>query len=202
MAEIPPLENGDSLSLGEFLRRYDDMPGVKKAQLIEGVVHMPSPVRASHAESDGVVHLWLGYFAARHRLKFFPNATLLLDPENAYQPDAILCSAPRQGGRVWLNAKGYLCGSPELVVEVATSTASMDLREKLRVYRRLEVAEYIVWRTEEGELDWFILQEGRYERQEPDAQGSLVSRVFPGLVLDLKAALSLDKAAVLAALGE
>lgn len=201
MAEIPPLENGDSLSLGEFLRRYEDMPGVKKAQLIEGVVHMPSPVRISHARPDGLIHLWLGTYAARHDLEILPNATLLLDPENACQPDAILCSAPRQGGRVWLNAKGYLCGSPELVVEVATSTASMDLREKLRVYRRLEVAEYIVWRTEEGDLDWFILEEGRYERQEPDAQGRLASRVFPGLVLDLKAALALDKAAVLAGLG-
>jgi Uma2 family endonuclease len=196
----PPLENGDMLPLTEFIRRYEDMPGVKKAQLIEGVVHMPSPVRVTHAEPDGVIQLWLGVYAAENGLKTYPNATLLLDTENAFQPDAILCSPPRKGGRVWLNTKGYLCGSPELVVEIASSTASIDLRDKLRVYRRLEVAEYIVWRTEDAEIDWFVLEEGQFIKMKPDRHGKLRSRIFPGLVLDLAAALACDKAKVLAAL--
>lgn len=196
----PPLENGDMLPLTEFLRRYEDMPGVKKAQLIEGVVHMPSPVRVAHAEPDGVIQLWLGTYAAENGLKTYPNVSLLLDTENAFQPDAILCTSPRKGGRVWLNTKGYLCGSPELVVEIASSTASIDLRDKLRVYRRLEVAEYIVWRTEDAEIDWFVLDEGRYLKMKPDRHGKLRSRVFPGLVLDLAAALACDKAKVLATL--
>jgi Uma2 family endonuclease len=133
-------------------------------------------------------------------LKLYPNATLILDTENAFQPDAILCSAPQKGGRVWLNPKGYLCGAPELVVEIASSTASIDLREKLRVYRRLEVAEYLVWRTEDAEIDWFMLEEGQYVKMKADRHGKLRSRIFPGLVLDLAAALACDKAKVLAAL--
>ena len=197
---LPPLENGDMLTLTEFLRRYEDMPGVKKAQLIEGVVHMPSPVRVTHAEPDGVIQLWLGTYAVEADLKLYPNASLLLDTENAFQPDAILCSPPRKGGRVWLNTKNYLCGSPELVVEIASSTASIDLRDKLRVYRRLEVAEYIVWRTEDAEIDWFVLEEGQYIKMKPDRHGKLRSRIFPGLVLDLAAALACDKAKVLSAL--
>ncbi|MFN0076979.1 MAG: Uma2 family endonuclease [Prosthecobacter sp.] len=195
-----PLENGDMLTLTEFLLRYEDMTGVKKAQLIEGVVHMPSPVRIAHAEPDGVIQGWLFTYAAEHELKIFPNATLLLDPENAFQPDAILCTAPQPGGRVWLNKKGYLCGSPELVVEIAASTASIDLRDKLRVYRRLEVAEYLVWRTADQEIDWFVLEDGQYVKMKPDRHGKLRSRVFPGLVLDLAAALACDKARVLASL--
>jgi Uma2 family endonuclease len=199
-AVLPPLENGDMLTLTEFLRRYEDMPGVKKAQLIEGVVHMPSPVRVAHSRPDGILQGWMYAYAAEHDLELLPNATLLLDTENAFQPDAILCSPPRKGGRVWLNTKGYLCGSPEFVVEIASSTASIDLRDKLRVYRRLEVQEYIVWRTEDAEIDWFVLEEGQYIKMKPDRHGKLRSRVFPGLVLDLAAALACDKSKVLAAL--
>jgi len=162
-AYAPPLENGDQLTLSEFLRRYDRMHDVKKAELIGGIVHMPSPVRAeAHAEPDALIHLWLGLYAVEHNLKVYSNATLLLDTENSFQPDAILCSKPRKGGRVWLNANGYLCGSPELVVEVAASTASIDLRDKMRVYRRLGVNEYIVWRTQDKAVDWFVLDDGEY----------------------------------------
>ncbi len=42
---IPCLENGDRLPRPEFERRYAAMPQVKKAELIEGIVYMPSPVR-------------------------------------------------------------------------------------------------------------------------------------------------------------
>lgn len=44
---IPPLENGDRLSREEFERRYEAMPHVKKAELLEGVVHMGSPGRVA-----------------------------------------------------------------------------------------------------------------------------------------------------------
>ncbi|MFN0077539.1 MAG: Uma2 family endonuclease [Prosthecobacter sp.] len=128
------------------------------------------------------------------------NATLLLDTENSFQPDVTLCTPPRKGGRVWLNKAGYLCGSPEFVVEIASSTASIDLRDKLRVYRRLEVAEYLVWRTEDAEMDWFILEEGQYVKLKADRHGRQRSRIFPGLVLDVAAALAGDKKKVLAAL--
>ena len=42
---LPPLENGDRLTRDEFERRYEAMPHLKKAELIEGVVYVPSPVR-------------------------------------------------------------------------------------------------------------------------------------------------------------
>jgi hypothetical protein len=40
---IPPLRDGDRLTRDEFLRRWDAMPDVKWTELIDGVVHMPSP---------------------------------------------------------------------------------------------------------------------------------------------------------------
>jgi hypothetical protein len=44
---LPLLEPGDRLSREEFERRYDRIPQLKKAELIEGTVYMPSPVRAA-----------------------------------------------------------------------------------------------------------------------------------------------------------
>lgn len=196
-----PLENGDQLHATEFLRRYEAMGDVKKAELIEGEVHMPSPVRADHhAEPDGIIHGWLFNYAILNDLKLYPNATLLLDADNTYQPDAILCSKPRKGGRVWLNAKGYLCGSPEFVCEIAASSASIDLRDKLRVYRRHGVSEYLVWRTAEQDLDWFVLENEEYIPLVPGKDKKLRSRVFRGLVLDVPALLKMDGAKVLRSL--
>lgn len=195
------LENGDRLTSAEFLRRYEAAPGLKKAQLIEGIVHMPSPVRADlHAEPDGLIQLWLGlYSIPRPELKLYPHATLLLDAENTVQPDATLCSAPRDGGRVWLNDKGYLCGAPELVCEITASSAAVDLHEKFRAYRRNGVREYLVWMTREKQVRWFHLVEQDYMEQ-AEEDGVLSSLVFPGLVLDVKSLLEFDKAGVASAL--
>ena len=62
---LPPLEDGDHLTRAEFERRYDAMPHLKKAELIEGVVYMPSPVSLRHWRPDGRIHTWLGYYSAR-----------------------------------------------------------------------------------------------------------------------------------------
>lgn len=197
----PHLENGDLLTQGEFLRRYEAMSGLKKAELIEGIVHIPSPVSYFHARPDGIINSWLGAYAARHELEALPNVTLLLDADNAPQPDAVLCTPPRDGSRVWLNEAGYLCGSPELVVEIAASTVSIDLRDKMRAYRRNGVAEYLVWRVQDRVIDWFVLEDGQYEPMVAGENNFLESRIFPGLILNVAAALACDRAVVLAALG-
>ena len=201
MRPLPVLENGDHLSVSEFLRRYEAMPGLRKAQLIEGKVHMPSPVSAdTHAAPDNVVQLWLGTYTLNHtELQCYANSTLILDADNTVQPDAILCSLPRKGGRVWLNDKNYLCGAPELVCEIAASSASIDLHEKFRVYRRNGVQEYFVWLTLEKKVRWFQLIDQEYVEMK-ERGGKLGSVVFPGLVLDVKALVKMDRKRVIAAL--
>ena len=60
----PILESGDRLARCEFERRYAGLPHVKKAELIEGVVFMGSPVRADlHGEPHARLMLWLGLYA-------------------------------------------------------------------------------------------------------------------------------------------
>jgi len=196
----PPLESGDRLTRHEFERRYDAMLHIKKAELIEGVVYMPSPVRfGNHAEPHSQVMTWLGvYYAATPGVKLGDNATVRLDMDNEVQPDVLLRLTPEAGGRSRISPDDYVEGAPELIVEIASSGVSYDLYEKRRVYRRNGVQEYIVWRIYDGRLDWFELQEGRYVPLKPDTEGVIHSRVFLGLRLATTALLEGDVAQVLA----
>ncbi len=199
---VPPLQNGDRLSRAEFERRSAAMPEVKKAELIEGVVYVGSAVRADwHGEPHGLVMTWLGvYRAATPGVRLADNATVRLDLDTETQPDALLRLDPEMGGQSRLGHDGYIEGAPELVVEIATSSASYDLHDKLRAYRRNGVQEYLVWRVLNRAIDWFRLDQSEYLRLEPDAEGVSRSSVFPGLWLVVPALLMDDPGTVLAKL--
>jgi Uma2 family endonuclease len=197
---VPALENGDRLTRAEFERRYEAMPHLKKAELIEGVVYVPSPVRhRQHGAPHAHLISWLGQYAAHTPgVEVGDNSSVRLDLDNEPQPDALLCIDPACGGQVRISADGMIEGAPELVAEVASSSVSYDLHAKLHVYRRNGVREYIVWRVLEREVDWFVLRAGQYERMPVDAQGLVRSEVFPGLWLDPAALVRGDLATVLA----
>ena len=195
-----PLENGDRLTRAEFERRYDAMPNLRKAELIEGIVQMPSPIRVEHMEADLVVLTWLGvYVAATPGVRGGGDGSVRLDADNEVQPHALLRIDAACGGQSRVAADGFIEGAPELVVEISGSSASYDLHAKLHIYRRAGVCEYIVWRVYDRALDWFVLEEGRFEAQTPDDQGVLSSRVFPGLRVPVAAMLDGQLADVLAA---
>jgi Uma2 family endonuclease len=196
---ILPLENGDRLSRSEFERRYQAMPQVKKAELVEGVVYMAAALRIkSHGQPHGDLVTWLGtYKAFTPRVVLGVEPTVRLDLENEPQPDAVLLVPGRQAT---IAEDDYIEGAPELVVEVAASSVAIDLHDKKRAYRRNGVQEYIVWRTLDGAIDWFVLKNDDYVLQQPDEQGILRSGVFPGLWLAVPALLSGDMTTVLATL--
>lgn len=199
VSQILPLEDGDRLTRHEFERRYHAMPHIKKAELIEGVVYMPSPVRfRSHAQPHGQVIGWLAvYCAATPGVLLADNATVRLDMDNEVQPDALLRLDPTVGGKSRISADDYVEGAPELIVEIAASSVAYDLHEKLNVYRRNGVREYLVWQVYDRRLDWFRLSEGNYMPLLPDAAGVLRSHVFSGLHLAVAALLDGDLAGVL-----
>lgn len=194
LRRVPPLENGDRLTASEFLRRFEAMPGLKKAELIGGIVVMASPVRTdSHADPDNLVQTLLGFYSLNTLgTKASTNGTVRLGPDEVPQPDATLRLLPEYGGATVLDDKGYLRGAPELVVEIAASSVSIDTRAKLEDYRRAGVKEYVVLRVEDGALDWWRLEEEQYVPLEPHRDGSRRSRVFPGLWLDPAALITGD----------
>lgn len=200
-AAIPPLEQGDRLTRVEFERRYKAMLNLKKAELIEGRVYMPSPVKPPHGRPHARMTTWLGvYEAATPGIASSTNTTVRFDEDNEPQPDALLAIEPSYGGRSHVDEDGFLTGSPELLVEIASTTASYDLQDKLHAYRRQGVREYLVWRVRDAEIDWFQLAEGNYVPLPRDASGIGKSVVFPGLWLDVPAMLKGELVRVLAVL--
>jgi Uma2 family endonuclease len=187
-ALTPILESGDHLTRTEFERRYSAMPHVKKAELLEGIVHMPSPVRHSrHGGPFISLAGWLwSYQSQTPGVSAGGNSTVRLDMDNEPQPDALMFVLPEYGGRVVLSEDDYIEGAPEFVAEIAASTVSIDLHAKLNVYRRNQVQEYLVWRVEDSAVDWFVLREGVYEKLSL-LDGIYRSEVFPGLWLDAEA---------------
>jgi Uma2 family endonuclease len=175
------------------------MPDVKKAELIEGIVYMPSPVNyGRHGSPHANVLGWLiAYKAGTPGVGVATEATVRLDLDNEPQPDAVVLIDPARGGQARLSGDDYIEGAPELVVEVSSSTASIDRNQKFQAYRRNGVREYIIWRVRDRQIDWFVLHEGEFIPLEADPSGVYRSRVFPGLDLDATAMLDDDIARVL-----
>lgn len=189
------LENGDRLNRDEFERRYAASK-IKKAELIEGIVYVASPLRFTpHGKPHSNIITWLGtYQAAIAGLEVGIEPTVRLDGDNEPQPDAILF---RIDGNAKIDDDGYISGAPELIAEIAASTVSYDLHSKKSTYERNGVKEYIVWRTLDRQIDWFILENGKYNKLEPDKSGIIRSQEFIGLWLNVNAILSNDMSAVL-----
>jgi Uma2 family endonuclease len=204
IGEITILESGDRLTRPEFERRYRALPQLKKAELIEGVVYVASPVRVNrHGQPHSDIIGWLvAYRSVTPGVMVCDNTTVRLDAENEPQPDALLRIDQAWGGQSRISEDDYIEGAPELIVEIAASSASYDLHDKRRAYQRNGVREYLVWLTQEQDFRWYVLQEGEYELQSPDELGILRSQVFPGLQLAVTALLAGDMQRVLAVLQE
>lgn len=201
---IPPLESGDRLSRAEFERRYAAATHIKKAELIEGVVYVTAALRfRSHGKPHAQFMGWLfNYQVATPGTELGDNSTVRLDLDNEPQPDAALFLDPAVGGQVQISDDDYIEGAPELIAEIAASSAAYDLGDKKKAYRRNGVQEYIVWQMFENKLNWFVAQDGEYIDLEPDEDGIIRSRVFPGLWLAVPALLSGEMITVLSVLQE
>lgn len=198
----PTLESGDRLSPEEFDRIYALCSDIRKAELIDGVVYVASPVRINaHGRPYGRLGAVLHYYAdSRPGVLASSDGTVLLADGTRVQPDiAVYWNADRPG-TARENEDDYLEGPPELVAEIAGSSVSIDLHAKFRVYERNGVKEYIVWRTRDRAIDFFRLHDGRFVRVEPDNDGVFESAVFPGLRISTQHLLKGDTPGAIAVL--
>jgi Uma2 family endonuclease len=215
---IPELRDGDRMNSTEFMRRYKATPEGFRAELINGVVHVNRWVEtdftgeqrlmppisgggSGHGGPQMSLSVWVGHYwvATPGTEAASPSTVFLADEDSTSEPDAMLRILPESGGQCWLDEQGYYNGPPELIVEIAKTTAARDLGSKLEMYQRNGVQEYLVWRVEARVIDWFALHRGEYRSLVPDG-GLHKSRVFPGLWLDSTALLAGDMATVLAVL--
>jgi Uma2 family endonuclease len=182
---LPPvLREGDRLTASEFLRRWDAMPDLKHAELIDGIVFMPSPVSKHHGKSHVSLGGWLWLYAdLTPGCEAAAESTWVMGSDNVPQPDVSLRILPERGGQSH-EAGEYIGGAPELVVEVSGSSSSRDLGVKLELYRRSGVREYLTILLKPNRVIWRQLVRSRYKEIAPEEDGLLRSRVFPGLWLD------------------
>jgi Uma2 family endonuclease len=200
--KAPVLDSGDRLTRAEFHRRYLARPDLKRAELIGGVVYLPSPTRYTwHDDQAATMVAWAKTYVAHHSdIRAGGSATIYLDATSEVQPDAFLFRLEPAGPGARQAEDGYLEGAPQLVVEVSASSASYDLHDKKEIYRRNDVREYLVWRVLDDAFDCFRLVDGEYVLVEPDTRGVIESREFPGLRLNVPRLLAGDLAVVLAEL--
>lgn len=199
---IPALQPGDRMLRDEFERLYHAMTDCKKAELIEGVVYVPSPARLRHhAEPHFQLNTWLGVYAASTPgVQGADNATNRLDMENEPQPDCMLFIEPELGGQIRISEDDYVTGPPEFVAEFSSSSLALDRGPKLRTFQRHGVKEYLIWRVDDRMFEWNILRGSEYQLLNANEEGLLCSEVFPGLWLDAAAMIGGDLSRVLAQL--
>jgi hypothetical protein len=196
---LPRLRAGQRLTREEFLRRWEALPEIKFAELIDGVVYMPSPQAHDHGVIEGHIATWLGtYRASTPGCEMGSQSTWLM-LRSAPQPDSYLWILPACGGQSREKGK-YHAGAPELAAEVCLSSAAYDLGVKKTLYQRAGVQEYVAFLVEEEEIRWHRLRGTVYELCAPTSKGIFRSTVFPGLWLDGPALWKQDPARVLGTL--
>jgi len=193
------LVTGERMTVAEFLRCWEELPDLKNAELIDGVVHVSSPVGREHGNLDLQIHLWLAFYAqATPGCQGGSNSTwLMLD--NAPQPDAYLRILPSHGGQSG-DDKRFCTGAPELAVEICLTSTEVDFGPKRKLYQRAGVREYITIELFWKRIVWRALEDAVYVAQTPPPDGIARSQVFPGLWLDEAAFWAGDGAKMLAAL--
>ena len=191
---LPPLVHGQHLDRPTFHERYEAMPPDTRAELVGGVVYMPSPLSFDPGEEDNDVTGWLFYYKAFTPGVHSPNdATVKLDPQGEPQPDCQLFISPAAGGQTRIDDAGYIAGAPELIVEVARSSRTYDLNQKKADYERAGVLEYLVVELDPNRIHWFIRRGNRFKRLPAGRDGIYRSKVFPGLWLDGDALFAEDR---------
>ncbi len=178
------LESGARMNQRRFHELYASTPDGFKAELIEGTVYVASPVSGWHAGPHATLVGWLYvYMDSTLGVRVYNDATNILNSESEPQPDAALLLDEDVDGRTRMDEKGYILGAPELVAEVAHSSASIDLGKKMEVYEREGASEYVVVLVREKRVRWFVRRDYGFEEQRPDVNGVLKSEFYPGLWL-------------------
>jgi Uma2 family endonuclease len=178
------LVEGLRLDQPTFHALYEAMPPGTRAELIDGVVYMPSPVGMEHGKGQVTVSVWLSYYAERTPgVEAMANATTILGWKSEPEPDGLLRILAEHGGRT-SSERGFLHGAPELIVEVSKATRYVDLGPKLDDYERGGVLEYIVRAIDPDEVFWFAQDRGALVQRSVGDDGLYRSAVFPGLRLD------------------
>jgi Uma2 family endonuclease len=182
---VPPLRDGDRLTSDEFMRRWEAMPDVKLAELIDGVVYLSPLITIAHSEFHFSLSGWIGPLvdSVSPALHVGISGMWLMGERDTAQPDIHLCVPPGYGGQSQVEGD-YALGAPELIIEVSSPSRNRNIGLKSKLYERIGVREHVVAFVEEQHVIWNELVDGKFQPIEPDSDGIMRSRFFRGLWLD------------------
>lgn len=183
---VSELQTGMRINRERFHTLYEQTPEDFRAELIGGVVYVRGRVRVAHGHMcvvlGSVIH---SYGVDTPGVEALLHVTLLLGDDSEPEPDILLRVLPEFGGQCQNTADDYVAGPPELIAEIAYCEGDIDLQAKHHDYSRYGVREYVVVTLEEKKIRWFDLPADR--ELEPDADGILRVRSFPGLWINCPA---------------
>lgn len=198
-AAVPPLRDGDRLTVEEFERRWEAMPNLKHAELIEGRVYMNAAALRWDWRAEPhtlAIFAMSMYSAFTTGVRCGSEPSVRMEPLSMPQPDVVLRIAEECGGRSRIE-QGYVVGGPEFVTEISASTEKHDLGIKKELYLRAGIQEYLNWSVLEERIVLFRWESGNYLELTPGADGILKSQVLPGLWFDPAAMIRGDKMRVM-----
>ncbi len=195
----PELYSGDRMLREDFHVRYSRTADPFRAELIGGTVYVSPPSRALHALGFTPLLTLCGLYESRTPgVESGAEATIQLGPDSEPQPDIFVPIRPEYGGQSGNSSDGYITGAPELLIEIAHSSRSIDLHAKRDDYQRYGVHEYLVVCVEERRIRWFDLAANT--TIDTPGDGILRVRKFPGLWIDESAFFARDFGRLIAVL--
>ena len=121
--DAPDLNSGDRMTRAQFHRLYSQMPDHFKAELVEGIVYVASPLKIRHGKPHIALAALFGtYEAHTPGVETADNVAVLLGDESEPQPDLYMRILPEFGGQSRTSADDYIDGPPELIAEIAYAT--------------------------------------------------------------------------------
>ena len=168
---------------------YNDyllMPDEKRYELLDGEFYMvPSPNEA-HQRVSGNLGFLLRQHVRESGLGFVYDAPfdVVLSDEDVVQPDILYISKERS----MIITENNISGSPDLVVEVISSSSSKRDREiKSKIYSKYGVKEYWLVNPIISNIEVRSLKGGLFETiRTYDKDEILTSQVLRDLKIDLK----------------
>src|ERR1700744_3006816 len=109
---------------------------------------------------------------------------IFFDDDNVFQPDILFIQASRLNEVI---KQERISGAPDLVIEILSpSNAYYDLRQKMGVYEKYGVKEYIIVDPLQQDADLYAIKDGVYHLHQKAQKTELLnSLLLPGLSFDL-----------------
>lgn len=164
---------------------YYKLDDGQRYEIIDGDLLMAPSPDVWHQDWNGNLYFLLRQHLAKRKAGrlFIAPFDVVLDSENTVQPDLIFVAAANKG----IIEKRAIFGAPDLLVELLSSSSiRRDRHLKKALYARFGVKEYWIGDPANKAMEILTLRDGSYQRHcAATEKGKLVSKILPGLELDL-----------------